>query len=242
MEKSKKVKITLGLFYLLVVLSFLYFFLSKFTLEELTSYEFIKNNRDYFFDLKRANLFLLALIFLFSTIIWILMAGFAVPLALLAGFIFGKWLGTFILVIGMSIGATFLYIFGNYFLKEIIKEKFLVKFKDLEIKFKKSEFVYLLVYRFIGGIPFALSNVLPCIFNVKIKNFFLATIIGIIPQVFLMVSIGSGLEKIIKQNLEAPRVRDLILSPDIYVPLTCFFLLIILTIILKKFFYKKKLF
>ena len=242
MEKSKKVKITLGLFYLIVVSSFLYFFLSKFTFEELTSYEFIKNNRDYFFDLKRANLFLLTLIFLFLTIIWIIMAGFAAPFALLAGFIFGKWLGTFILVIGMSIGATFLYIFGNYFLKEIIKEKFLVKFKDLEIKFKKSEFVYLLVYRFIGGIPFALSNVLPCIFNVKIKNFFLATIIGIIPQVFLMVSIGSGLEKIIKQNLEAPRVRDLILSPDIYVPLTCFFLLIILTIILKKFFYKKKLF
>ena len=242
MEKSKKVKLTLGLFYLIVVSSFLYFFLSKFTFEELTSYEFIKNNRDYFFDLKRANLFLLTLIFLFLTIIWIIMAGFAAPFALLAGFIFGKWLGTFILVIGMSTGATFLYIFGNYFLKEIIKEKFLVKFKDLEIKFKKSEFVYLLVYRFIGGIPFALSNVLPCIFNVKIKNFFLATIIGIIPQVFLMVSIGSGLEKIIKQNLEAPRVRDLILSPDIYVPLTCFFLLIILTIILKKFFYKKKLF
>ena len=242
MEKSKKVKLTLGIFYLIVVSSFLYFFFSKFTFEELTSYEFIKNNRDYFFDLKRANLFLLTLIFLFLTIIWIIMAGFAAPLALLAGFIFGKWLGTFILVIGMSTGATFLYIFGNYFLKEIIKEKFLVKFKDLEIKFKKSEFVYLLVYRFIGGIPFALSNVLPCIFNVKIKNFFLATIIGIIPQVFLMVSIGSGLEKIIKQNLEAPRVRDLILSPDIYVPLTCFFLLIILTIILKKFFYKKKSF
>ena len=53
MEKSKKVKITLGLFYLIVVSSFLYFFLSKFTLEELTSYEFIKNNRDYFFDLKQ---------------------------------------------------------------------------------------------------------------------------------------------------------------------------------------------
>ena len=242
MKKSNKIKISLGIFYLIVILSFLYFFISNFTLKELASYEFIKNNRDYFFDLKRANLFLLTLIFLFLTIIWIIMAGFAAPFALLAGFIFGKWLGTFILVIGMSIGATFLYIFGNYFLKEIIKEKFLVKFKDLEIKFKKSEFVYLLVYRFIGGIPFALSNVLPCIFNVKIKNFFFATIIGIIPQVFLMVSIGSGLEKIIKQNLEAPRVRDLILSPDIYVPLTCFFLLIILTIILKKFFYKKKLF
>ena len=239
MEKSKKVKITLGLFYLLVVSSFLYFFLSKFTLEELTSYEFIKNNRDYFFELKSSNLFLLTLTFLFLTVIWILMAGFASPIALLAGFIFGKWLGTFILVFGMSIGATFLYIFANYFLKEIIKEKFLNKFKDLEAKFKRSEFNYLLIYRFIGGIPFVISNVLPCIFNVKIKNFFLATIIGIIPQIFLMVSIGSGIEKIIDQNLEAPKIKDLIFSPDIYFPLVSFFLLIILTIILRKFFYKK---
>ena len=239
MEKSKKVKIILGLFYLLVVSSFLYFFFSRFTLEELTSYDFIKNNRNYFFELKNSNLFLITLIFLFSTIIWVLMAGFASPLAILAGFIFGKWFGTFILVVGMSIGATLLYIFGNYFLKEIIKEKFLNKYKSLEVKFKKSEFIYLLAYRFIGGIPFVISNVLPCIFNVKIKNFFLATIIGIIPQIFLMVSIGSGIEKIIGQNLEPPRVKDLIFSPDIYFPLGGFFLLIILTIILKKLFYKQ---
>ena len=84
------------------------------------------------------------------------MAGFASPLAILAGFIFGKWFGTFILIIGMSIGATFLYIFGNYFLKEIIKEKFLNRYKSLEVKFKKSEFIYLLAYRFIGGIPFVI--------------------------------------------------------------------------------------
>ena len=239
MEKSKKVKITLGLFYLIVVSSFLYFFLTKFTLEELTSYEFIKNNRDYFFGLKQSNLLLLISIFLISTIIWFLLAGFASPLALLAGFIFGKWLGTFILVIGMSIGATFIYIFGNYFLKEIIKEKFSTRFKDLEIKFKKSEFIYLLVYRFIGGIPFIISNVIPCLFNVKVKNFFWATAIGIIPQVFLMVSVGSGLEKVIEKNLEAPSPKDLIYSPDIYIPILAFVTLILITIVARKIFYKK---
>jgi len=238
MEKSKKVKITLGLFYLLVVSSFLYFFLSKFTLEELTSYEFIKNNRDYFFGLKQTNLFLISLIFLIATIIWVIMGGFGLPVALLAGFIFGKWLGTFILIIGMTIGATILYMFGNYFLKEIIKEKFLNKFKNLEAKFKKSEFIYLLIYRFIGGIPFALSNVLPCIFNVRVSSFFWATLIGLTPQLFLIVSIGSGLEKIIEQNLEAPRIIDLIYSPDIYIPMLVFAALIIITIIAKKIFYK----
>ena len=238
MKKSKKVKITLGLFYLLVVSSFLYFFLSKFTLEELTSYEFIKNNRDYFFGLKQTNLFLISLIFLISSIVWFVMAGFGLPAALLAGFIFGKWLGTFILIIGMTIGATILYIIGNYFFKEIIKEKFLNRYQNLEMKFKKSEFFYLLVYRFIGGIPFALSNVLPCIFNVKTVNFFLATLVGITPQLFLVVSIGSGLEKIIEQNLEAPRIIDLIYLPEIYIPILAFLALIMITIIARKIFYK----
>ncbi|MDC3355060.1 VTT domain-containing protein [Candidatus Pelagibacter sp.] len=239
MEKSKKVKIILGLFYLLVVSSFLYFFLSKFTLEELTSYEFIKNNRDYFFGLKQTNLFLISLVFLISTIIWVIMAGFGLPVALLAGFIFGKWFGTIIIIIGMTIGATILYMLGNYFFKEVIKKKFLNRFKNLEIKFKKSEFIYLLAYRFIGGIPFALSNVLPCIFNVRVTNFFWATLIGLTPQLFLVVSIGSGLEKIIEQNLKSPRIIDLIYSPDIYIPIFAFVALITITIIAKKIFYKK---
>ena len=239
MKKSKKVKITLGLFYLLVVSSFLYFFLSKFTLEELTSYEFIKNNRDYFFELKQNNLFLISLVFLISTIIWVIMAGFGLPVGLLAGFIFGKWLGIFVLIIGMTIGATILYILGNYFFKEVIKEKFLDRFKNLEIKFKKSEFIYLLAYRFIGGIPFALSNVLPCIFNVRVSNFFWATLIGLTPQLFLVVSIGSGLEKIIEQNLEAPRIIDMIYSQDIYIPMIAFGALLIVAIVARKIFYKK---
>ena len=239
MEKSKKVKITLGLFYLLVVSSFLYFFLSKFTLEELTSYEFIKNNRDYFFGLKQTNLFLISLAFLFFTIVWVVMAGFGSPIALIAGFIFGKWLGTFVLTIGMTVGATILYIGANYFFKEIIKEKFLTKFKSLEVKFKKSEFVYLLIYRLIGGIPFVISNILPCIFNVKTSNFFWATIIGMTPQLFLWVSIGSGLEKIIDQNLDAPGIKDIIFSPDIYIPLIAFAVLVLISIIARKIFYKK---
>ena len=138
----------------------------------------------------------------------------------------------------MTIGATILYMLGNYFFKEVIKEKFLNRFKNLEIKFKKSEFIYLLAYRFIGGIPFALSNVLPCIFNVKVSNFFWATLIGLTPQLFLVVSIGSGLEKIIEQNLEAPRIIDLIYSPEYIFQCLRLWLLIIITIIAKKIFYK----
>ena len=167
------------------------------------------------------------------------MGGFGLPIAILAGFIFGKWLGLLFLIFGMTIGATILYIFANYFLKEMIRDKFLSRFKNLEEKFKTSEFTYLLIYRFVGGIPFALSNILPCIFNVKASNFFWATFLGLIPQLFLITSIGSGLEKMIDQNLEAPSIMSLITSPDIYIPMVAFGVLIIITIFIRNLLYKK---
>ncbi len=239
MENTKKIKLFIGLSYLLIICLFLYFFFSKFSLEEITSYDFIKNNRAYFAELKNSNLFLISIIFLVLTVVWCFpLLGFGSPIALIGGFIFGKWIGTLLVVIGLSIGATFLYMFGNYFLKDLIREKFLNKFQNLEIKFKKSEFIYLLIYRFIGGIPWQLSCLLPTLFNVRVVNFFFATLIGIIPQIFLAVSIGSGLEKVIDQNIAAPGITDIIFSPDIYIPISAFFVLIIVTIVLRKLFYK----
>ena len=239
MENTKKIKLFIGLSYLIIICLFLYFFFSKFSLEEITSYDFIKNNSAYFAELKNSNLFLISIIFLVLTVVWCFpLLGFGSPIALIGGFIFGKWIGTLLVVIGLSIGATFLYMFGNYFLKDLIREKFLNKFQNLEIKFKKSEFIYLLIYRFIGGIPWQLSCLLPTLFNVRVVNFFFATLIGIIPQIFLAVSIGSGLEKVIDQNIAAPGITDIIFSPDIYIPISAFFVLIIVTIILRKIFYK----
>ena len=239
MEKTKKVKLFIGISYLSLVLIFLLLFFSKFSLQEITSYEFIKENRLYFLELKSSNLFLISLIFLFLTVLWVFpFLGFGSPIALLGGFILGKWIGTIIVVLGLSIGATFLYIFGNYFLKDIVREKFLNRFKTLEIKFKNSEFIFLLIYRFIGGVPWQLSCLLPTLFNVKIRNFFFATCIGIIPQIFLAVSIGDGLEKIIEENAEVPKLSDILFSSEIYIPIVAFVFLVFITIFLRKLFYK----
>ena len=239
MKKSKKIKIFIGISYLILVSIFLFLFFSKFSIQEISSYDFIKDNRVYFIELKNSNLFLLSIIFLTLSILWVFpFLGFGSPVALVGGFIFGKWIGTLVVVLGLSVGATFLYTFGNYFLKDLIREKFLYKYKNLDIKFKKSEFNYLLIYRFIGGIPWQLSCILPTIFDVKVRNFFFATLIGIIPQIFLAVSIGSGLENIIEQNMEAPSIFEVIISPEIYIPLILFFILLLITIIIRKIFYR----
>ena len=63
MEKTKKIKIFIGLSYLALLIIFLLLFFSKFSLQEITSYEFIKNNRSYFVELKNSNLFLVSLVF-----------------------------------------------------------------------------------------------------------------------------------------------------------------------------------
>ena len=239
MEKTKKIKLFIGLSYLLIVCLFLFFFFSKFSLQEITSYDFLRNNRAYFVDLKNSNVFLISIVFLVIIVLWVFpFLGFGSPIGLVGGFIFGKWIGTILVVFGLSIGATFLYIFGNFYLKEVIREKFLNKYKNLEIKFKKSEFIYLLIFRIVGGIPWQIQCLLPILFNVKLKNYFFSTLIGIVPGVFLISSIGSGLEKIIDLNEQVPGIKDIIFSPDIYIPLLAFFGLILITIIVRNIFYK----
>ena len=210
MEKAKKIKISLALIYGVVISLLLGAFFSKFSLNDLTSYEFIKSNRDYLTAIKESNFLLVSILFLIITIIWVFLLGFGTPIFLLGGFIFGKWVGTLLVVFGLSTGATILYIFANYFLKDLIKNKFSSRFSNLNEKFKQNEFSFFLIYRFVGGIPFFISNILPTIFNIKIKNFFFGSIIGMTPQLFIGASIGEGLEKVIRTNQDVPSFFSII--------------------------------
>ena len=237
MKKEKKLKFFLGSTYVLIILSFLWVFFDNFSLSEISSYEFIKNNNEHFIQLKNKNFFLISLVFFIFTIIWVLLLGFGSPILLLSGFIFGKWFGSIYAVLSLSIGATLLYIFANYFLKDLVEEKFSKRFSNLNEKFKKNEFSFFLIYRFVGGIPFFISNILPTIFNVKLKNFFFGSIIGMSPQIFVGVSLGAGLNEIIQKNIKAPSLIELLLSPEIYIPSVAFVILLIVGIIIKNIFY-----
>jgi len=115
MAKFKKIKLFIGLFYISAVGLILYFILNKFSIQEITSYEFIKNNRDYFYDLRQTNLFFLGMVFILFSALWVFAAGFGSPLALFAGFIFGKWFGLLFAVIGMTIGEHYFIFLQNIF-------------------------------------------------------------------------------------------------------------------------------
>ncbi len=238
MNNTKNIKIVLGISYILIISIFLWFFLQNFSIQDFTSYELIKANRDTLDSFKSNNIILSSIIFFIGTVVWVLLLGFGSPVFLVGGFIFGKWLGTFLVVFGLSLGATLLYVFANFFFKDVIKEKFSKRFNNLTEKFKENEFIFFLIYRFVGGIPFFISNILPTLFNIKIKNFFFGSIIGMTPQLFVGVSLGAGLSKILEENTEPPTIFQLILTPDIYIPIVGIIVLVLIGIILKNIFYK----
>ena len=167
-----------------------------------------------------------------------MLLGFGSPVALASGFIFGKWVGTILITISLSIGSLLLYLITIFFFKDLVHQKLGNRMVFLRELFNKNEFLYFLIYRFVGGIPFVIANTLPVIFNVKITNYFLGTLIGMTPQLFIVVSIGSGLEKIIDANTAPPSFLEIILSKDIYLPLIAFLIIVIISLFLKKKLYK----
>ena len=168
-----------------------------------------------------------------------LLLGFGSPILLIGGFIFGKWIGSIIVILSLSCGCTLLYIFGSYLFKNIIEKKFSSKFSYLINKFKKNEFLYFVIFRAIGGIPFFIQNLIPIIFNISLKNYFFGSLIGMTPQIFIGVSLGAGINKLIKSNSEVPSFFDMIFMPDIFIPVIGLILIFVIGFISRKKFFKE---
>ena len=238
--ESSNLKIYLGGVYLIVLLIAVYFLFSTFDLKDLTSYEFIKENRDTILKYKDNNIFFITIIFFIITIFLnLLLCPMLIP-TLVIGFIFGKWLGTLILIFGNTLGGFLLYRLAKTFFSDLIEKKFKTKFSKFIVFFNKNETIYFMCFRFIGGggTPFPIQNVLPVLFNMSAKNYIIATLLGIIPTTFVTVALGSGIEKIIDQNAKLSFL-PVIQSPEIYLPIIGFFIILVVALFIKKLYFKE---
>jgi len=235
---SKKLKLFLGISYLLILYTFLYFIFLQVEITRLNDFSYYKElqvNLDSFIGDK---LYINLLIFFVFSIAWVALLGFGSPLLIISGIFFGKWIGTFISVVSISIGALILYTITNFFFKDLINKLLHKKFSKYINLFKKNEFYYFFIFRLIGGLglPFPMQNTLPVIFNMKKINYFFASILGFIPNMFIMVSVGSGINKYIKESNNFSFV-NLILSKDIYLPIILFIIFILISLVIKKNFF-----
>ncbi|MDC0472893.1 VTT domain-containing protein [Pelagibacteraceae bacterium] len=232
---NKNVKIIAASVYVVCFIFLIYVVFSYVDLKDLTDYSFLKSNSELIQEFKNRNLFLISILFFLFSVFWIVLLGFASPLAIIFGYVFGAWYGTFLSITSFAVGCTLLYFLANSFFKEIINKYLANKISKIKNKFNENEFLYFMLFRFTGGagIPFGIQNILPVLFNMKIKNYFFASLIGLLPTVFIINSLGAGLENIISNNNNFSYMQ-IISSPSIYWPLICFFSILIIAAILKK--------
>ncbi len=237
--KSLNIKWIIGFIYLSLLIAGITFLLKNYNISDFFSYEFIRLNKNVILKYKSENLLALSTFFFIFSIIWVLLLGFAMPLLVFSGFVFGKWLGILIVLTSTTIGATLLYFLVGIFFHDIITEKLAPKFLKLKKFFNKNELIYFMFFRFIGGggTPYAVQNTLPILFNMSMKNYIIATFLGSMPSMFVTVSIGSGIENIIDQN-EKLSLVTVLLSPEIYIPIVCFFILVLIGFVFKKFYFR----
>ena len=68
-------------------------------------------------------------------------------------------------------------------------------------------------------------------------NYFLASFLGFVPSMFIMNTIGAGLNSYIEQA-KTFNLIDLILTPEIYFPITFFVTFMVISFYVKKKFFK----
>ena len=232
---SKSLKLFLGISYILILFFFLYLIFSYVEVTRLNDFLYYKELQ---IDLEKMigkNLYINLLIFFLFCLAWISLLGFGAPVLLISGVLFGKWIGTFISVLSISIGALILYSIASFFFKDLVFNLLEKKFSKYIHLFKKNEFNYFLAFRLAGGlgIPFGLQNVLPVIFNIKKSNYFFASFLGFIPIFFIWNTIGSGLNEYIKQADNFSFV-NLLLNKEIYLPIILFVIFMLISAVIKK--------
>ena len=236
---SKNLKITLATIYVVILFAFLYFLFSNFEISRINDFSYYKLVQSNIEEFIGKNLALNLFLFFLLSSFWVMLLGFGSPILLLSGILFGKWTGTLISTLSISIGALLLYIIANFFFQDLIKVMFMNKFEKYIERFKKNEFYYFLAFRLAGGlgIPFGLQNILPVIFNIKNSTYFFASFLGFIPMFFIWNSIGSGLNNFIKGSDDFSFI-NLIANKEIYFPILVFLIFVFISIVVKKYFFK----
>ncbi len=238
---SKNLKIFLGIIYLIILFAFLYFIFTGIEISKLNDFSYYKDLQKDLSNYVSKNIITNIIYFFVFAVLWVTLLGFGLPLLIISGILFGQWIGTMVSVISISVGALILYSIGNFFFRDLIKQILEQKFHKYILLFRRNEFYYFFIYRFIGGlgVPFGLQNLIPILFGMKKFNYFFSSFFGFIPGFFIFNTIGSGLSLYVAQS-EKFNMLEFILSPIIYLPILMFVCLMIISFIIKKKFFDDK--
>ena len=120
----------------------------------------------------------------------------ALVLALATGFVFGRWVGTALVVAAATTGATILFLAARYIFADAARRRLGALGERINAGFTENAFSYLLFLRLVPAFPFFLVNLAPAFTSVPLRTFVLATLVGIVPGTFVFVNLGETLGRI----------------------------------------------
>ena len=119
-----------------------------------------------------------------------------VLMSLAVGFLFGRWVGTAIVVAAASVGATAAFLSARYLFADAVRRRMGPRLSRLARGFERDAFNYLLFVRLVPVFPFWLMNLVPALTPVSTRTFFAATALGILPGSFVFTNVGESLGRI----------------------------------------------
>lgn len=120
----------------------------------------------------------------------------ALVLSLATGFVFGRWVGTALVVVAATTGATALFLAARYIFADAARRRLGALGERINAGFTENAFSYLLFLRLVPAFPFFLVNLAPAFTSVPLRTFVLATLVGIVPGTFVFVNLGETLGRI----------------------------------------------
>ena len=158
------------------------------------SLESIKEHRQELLNYVEENIVLSVFIFALTYIVTVALSlPIATVLTLLGGFLFGVISGAVIIVLSATIGATLIFIIAQTAIGSSLREKAGPFYNKVADNMKENGFQYMLFMRFVPVVPFFIANILPALFDIKLRDFFITTLIGIIPGTIVYANIGQEL-------------------------------------------------
>lgn len=122
------------------------------------------------------------------------------PMGLLAGFLFGRWLGTALILVAATTGALVVHAIARRSLGTALGARLRARagpfYDRVAAELGRNAFSYVVSMRLVPMFPFFLVNVVAGLFRVPARTFALATLLGRVPGTFLYVSLGQEVGRI----------------------------------------------
>ncbi len=133
-------------------------------------------------------------------------------LTLIGGLLFGALFGGVMAVIGATVGAILLFLIARSALATPRTDRGGTRLGKLRQALARDGVSYLLALRLVPVVPFWLVNLAAALCGMRLLQFAVATLIGILPTTFITASIGAGLGQVLSRG-ETPNVGVLLSWP-----------------------------